>query len=89
MCPTLGVHSSKPWGTFSNKSLTMTYPSPPSRPRHSRRPLAGIHVDLGFWASASQGQGGFPVPPLGNDGVVGTNKKPQLQLKLGFFLINA
>ena len=43
---------------------------PPRRPRHSRRPLAGIHVGLGFRAAAGQGQGGFPITPLGNDGVV-------------------
>ncbi|MGO3784445.1 MAG: hypothetical protein ACTJG4_16215, partial [Vreelandella alkaliphila] len=41
-----------------------------SRPRHSRRPLAGIHVDLGFRAAAGQGQDGFPITPLGNGGVV-------------------
>ncbi|MGP5017783.1 hypothetical protein ACTXK7_08900 [Vreelandella alkaliphila] len=38
--------------------------------RHSRMPLAGIHVDLGFRAAAGQGQGGFPITPLGNDGAV-------------------
>jgi len=39
--------------------------------RHSRRSLAGIHVDLGLRAAAGQGQGqgqgGFPITPLGND----------------------
>jgi len=38
--------------------------------RHSRKPLAGIHVGLGFRAAAGQGQGGFPITPLGNDGAV-------------------
>ncbi len=62
-----------------NKCLTVTSPQPSEPPssfpqalplRHSRRPLAGIHVDLGFRAAAGQGQGGFPITPLGNDGVV-------------------
>ncbi len=60
-----------------NKCLTVTPPQPSSflqalPRRHSRRPLAGIHVDLGFWAAAGQGQGqgGFPITPLGNDGAV-------------------
>ncbi|BCB09045.1 hypothetical protein HHSLTHF2_29350 [Vreelandella venusta] len=29
-----------------------------------------IHADLGFRAAADQGQGGFPITPLGNDGAV-------------------
>ncbi len=62
-----------------NKCLTMTPPQPSETPwsfpqtlplRHSRRPLAGIHVDLGFRAAAGQGQGRFPITPLGNDGAM-------------------
>lgn len=36
--------------------------TPPS-PRHSRRPLAGTHVELGFWAAVGQGEGGYPDNP--------------------------
>ena len=50
------------------QQAALVIPSGPG-PRHSRMPLAGIHVELGFRA-AGQGQGGFPITPLGNDGAV-------------------